>query len=288
MSDESSPATLPGTAEPAAGTRTGNPLVRYFARFDDGEVMRWAFRGLLIGAIGVLAVDLRDLAGENGLGIPGLPSVAAPAPILPPSVETTGPVPQSADPRRRITTDEAILRSPLSFSLRADNVLAVEGSIDVGAAARFAAEVEARGEYVRRIELNSPGGSLEDALAISSLVRERGYATGVAAGALCASSCPLILAGGVNRSVDESGSVGVHQFYAVGETVPAPGQAMADAQATTARISRHLSGMGVDPAIWLHALDTPPQALYYFTADEMERYRLTTPSSGLAAAVPPR
>ena len=44
---------------------------------------------------------------------------------------------------------------------------------------------------------------------------------------------------------------------------------MADAQATTARISRHLATMGVDPALWLHALDTPPRALYYFSPDEM-------------------
>ena len=52
---------------------------------------------------------------------------------------------------------------------------------------------------------------------------------------------------------------------------------MADAQATTARISRHLASMDVDPALWLHALDTPPRALYYFTAEEMARYRLATP-----------
>ncbi|EHK58491.1 hypothetical protein MAXJ12_04509, partial [Mesorhizobium alhagi CCNWXJ12-2] len=54
---------MPG-ATPAANSETPrrNPVMRYFARFDDGEVVRWAFRGLLIGAIGVLALDLRDLA----------------------------------------------------------------------------------------------------------------------------------------------------------------------------------------------------------------------------------
>ena len=55
-----------------------------------------------------------------------------------------------------------------------------------------------------------------------------------------------------------------------------PAQAMADAQMTTARISRHLIDMGIDPALWLHALDTPPQALYYFSAEELAKYRLAT------------
>ena len=38
------PGDLPGDTP-----RKRNVLVRYFSRFDDGEVVRWAFRGLLIG-----------------------------------------------------------------------------------------------------------------------------------------------------------------------------------------------------------------------------------------------
>ncbi len=53
--------TLPGTSP-----RHRNRLVRYLSRFDDGEVVRWAFLGMLVGAIGVLALDLRDLSEKNG------------------------------------------------------------------------------------------------------------------------------------------------------------------------------------------------------------------------------
>ncbi len=43
--------------------------MRYLSRFDDGEVVRWAFRGLLIGTIGVLALDLqRPLAARTAGG----------------------------------------------------------------------------------------------------------------------------------------------------------------------------------------------------------------------------
>lgn len=265
------PATLSGTAP-----RKRSFVMRYFARFDDGEVARWAFRGLLVGAIGVLALDLNELSRENGWWASEAAMPATPAdPVLPPVVQTDAPIPPD-DPRRFVTAGNEILGRPMTFTLLGSGVLAAEGSIDPGAAVRFAAEIEARGEYVRTVSLNSPGGALDDAMAMARLVRDRGIATEVADGALCASSCPLLLAGGLTRAVGSKAAVGVHQFYATAETPPAPAQAMADAQMTTARISRHLSGMGIDPALWLHALDTPPQALYYFSPEELAKYRLVT------------
>jgi len=51
---------------------------------------------------------------------------------------------------------------------------------------------------------------------------------------------------------------------------------MADAQKTTAGITRFLIEMGVDSALWLHALDTPPNQLYYLTPEELKSYRLVT------------
>ncbi len=262
---------LPGTAP-----RPGNWILRYLSRFDDGEVVRWAFFGMLIGAIGVLALDLRDLSEKNGWLSP---EMSRPShfldPILPPAVVTSTPRPQT-DPRRHVTVDEARLSQPMSFMLGTGGVLVAEGSIEPGTAARFAAEIEARGEYVRTVSLNSPGGALDDAMAMAKLIRGRGISAQVADGAICASSCPLFLAGGVTRAAGQKAAIGVHQFYAATQVATGPAQAMSDAQATTARISRHLAEMDVDPALWLHALDTPPQALYYFSPEELARYRLVT------------
>lgn len=56
----------------------------------------------------------------------------------------------------------------------------------------------------------------------------------------------------------------------------AAGEAMSDAQQTTAAITRHLSTMGVDPALWLHALETPPDKLYYLSAEELTGLKLAT------------
>lgn len=261
---------------PGAAPRKRNFVMRYLSRFDDGELVRWVFRGMLLGAIGVLALDLRDLSRENGWWAPeaGLP--AAPSdPILPPVVQTDAPIPPD-DPRRFVTTGEDVLGRPMTFTLGNGGVLAAEGSIDPGSAARFAAEIDARGEYVKVVSLNSPGGALDDAMAMAKTVHERGIATEVADGAICASSCPLFFAGGLTRTAGPRAAVGVHQFYAASQAAIAPAQAMSDAQATTARISRHLIDMGIDPALWLHALDTPPQALYYFSPEELAKYRLVT------------
>jgi len=275
---------LPGNTHPAAPRAgRGGSLRRFFARFDDGEVMRAAFCGLLVGVAGVLALDLHDLwtdpsrladATASGLGAPA---------ILPPAVHGTGDGKVTVDPRDNITGEDEALRAPVTFTLLPDGVLAVDGYIDNGALDRFRSELETRGEYVETVRLNSPGGSLDDAIGMAQLLRERNVATEVVDGALCASSCPLILAGGATRTVGAKAAVGLHQFYSISADPSEPAQAMSDAQATTARISRHLAAMGVDPALWLHALDTPPRSLYYLSPDEIRAYRLASGNSTVAA-----
>jgi hypothetical protein len=164
----------------------------------------------------------------------------------------------------------------MRFAARRNGTMLAEGSIDQGAGRRLVNALEASAVPVRRLILNSPGGSLDDAIAMAKILRERGVDTEVPSGALCASSCPLVLAGGLRRFAGAKVAIGVHQFYSVGDRPLDPVQAMSDAQLTTARISRHLSAMGVSPQLWLHALDTPPRALYYFSHRQMSDYRLVT------------
>lgn len=260
---------------PGAGKATVNPLMRYLSRFDDGEVLRWSFRGLLIGTIGVLTTDLLDMAKVNGWAASPAAVSAPSEPILPPAVAGDDTAP-SGDPRPFVTADEETLLRPMAFTLEAGGVLRAEGSIEPGTASRLADELSRRGEYVRTVSINSPGGAVEDAMAMARTLRERRISTQIDDGALCASSCPLMFAGGQTRAAGDKAAIGVHQFYAAMKDDLSREQVMSDAQATTARISRHLSDMGVDPLIWLHALDTPPRALYYLSHKELVDYRLVT------------
>lgn len=266
-------------AEAALRQGLAGRLLRWAGGFEDGAILRAAFFAMLSGTFAVLYIDYRELSVAETTG--GL--VAPNQPVLP-AFDPDGP---SVAPGPEITTDFETLKRPLSLALTTGGVLDLTGTIDAGAADRFAAEIAQRGEYVTTVALNSPGGSVDDALAIGALIREKGLATSVAAGALCASSCPLVLAGGAERHAAEGAAIGVHQIYAAVRpgTLPtgigAAGNAMADAQETTAAITRHLSAMGVDPALWLHALETPPDRLYYLSPEELKTLRLVTGTAEL-------
>lgn len=243
-----------------------------FLRADDGLLMRGAFFGLLAAAGAFLVVDIREMSLENA-SLPGHDPMTTDAPVLPPAL--TDGVPQ-APPVEPESAPE-VLRQPMRFDLQPGGLLKAEGSIDLGAADRFAAEIAARGEYVKAVSLNSPGGSVQDALAMSKLIREKGLDTRVATKALCASSCPLVFAGGVAREAAQNAILGVHQvFNGNGDQRPSPEQAMSEAQRTTARIARHLDEMGIADGLWIHALETPPDRLYYLTPQEMAEFKLVT------------
>lgn len=244
------------------------------AAIEDGTILRLAFYAMLAGAVSVLVLDYFALNDEQAVsetghvGDPVLPAVDRP------EIDPSSP---AFRPHERVVTPHDILSQPLEIVLQAGGLLRLTGTIMPGAAAAFAEEVEQRGSYVETVVLDSPGGSVEDALAIAQVIRDKGYATAVEDGALCASSCPLLLAAGTSRQVAPTASVGVHQIYtAAGEASGlSPAQAMSDAQAITARIARRLTDYAVDPALWVHAMETPPDRLYYLTREELVRYGLS-------------
>jgi hypothetical protein len=246
--------------------------IRWLAELEDGAILRVAFFALLIGTASVLYVDFRELTANEGAALT-MPM----QPILPPAFDSP-----SQGPMPNVTTTPDVLDQPLEITLGSGGQLMLTGTFDPGSAERFAAEIEARGEYVQTIVLDSPGGSVVDALAIGSLIHEKGLATKVASGSLCASSCPIVFASGKTRIASPAAAIGVHQIYAAAlsgdpqSALRVAGTAMSDAQSTTADIMSHLTQTGVDPALWLHALETPPDQLYYFTAEEMQRLKLVT------------
>ena len=255
------------------------PLKDWFLRTDDGQMMRWAFVGLAVTAAVFVAIDLNEITAARKDAADRLPLETGTDPVLPPALTDGEPV----SPPSEITTEREALRSPMRFDLQPGGILLARGTIDVGAAARFEEEIGKRGEYVKVVLLDSPGGSVEDALAMSRLVREKELTTRVAAGALCASSCPLVLAGGIVREAEEKSVVGVHQVFTGGSEQPSAAEAMSSAQATTARVSRHLDEMGIASGLWFHALETPPDRLYYLTPEEMRTFKLTTGDPAIAS-----
>jgi hypothetical protein len=249
-------------------------VINWAAAFEDGALIRAAFFGLLTATGVILWLDYTELSANQ-------PATAT-APDLTPILPAFDPRAPGGTPGPAVTTPVEELRQPLSVALISGGVLRLTGTIDDGAADRVQAEVEAHGEYVKTVALDSPGGAVADALAIGKLIHDKGFSTSVASGEICASSCPLIFAAGRERIAGEAAAIGVHQIYAAAPTgsltsrLAAAGQAMSDAQTLTAEITRYLSGLGIDNEVWLKALETPPDRLTYFSAQELKRLNLAT------------
>ncbi|MGN6159979.1 MAG: hypothetical protein ACTHNL_17935 [Devosia sp.] len=249
-------------------------LINWAAAFEDGAIIRAAFFGLLTATGVILYLDYTDMMARQ-------PANAG-APDLEPILPAFDPTVPAGKPGPKVTTPIEQLRQPLSVQLVSGGVLQLTGSIDPGAAARVQAEIAAHGEYIKTVALDSPGGAVAEALAIGRLIRDKGFETSVAAGAICASSCPLIFAGGRERIATDQSAIGVHQIYAtapagsLASRLQAAGNAMSEAQTLTAQISRYLTSMGVAEEVWLRALETPPDRLTYFSGDELKRLNLAT------------
>ncbi len=155
------------------------------------------------------------------------------------------------------------------------------GRIDPGTAGLLDAFLAGEGDGATALHLHSPGGSVTDAIAMARATREAGLSTFVPANGYCASACPLVFSGGVERSAGESAWIGVHQVYAAeiegGIRERDVDRSISDIQSTSADAQDLLIEMGVDPRLWIHAMRTPPQELYVLTPEEMGEYRLVTP-----------
>lgn len=248
-------------------------LKRIWDRYDETKLIKAVFFGMLTGVIATLYIDYQELQRTVAYQVPdGARSV----PVLPSATPGDDTSDDQLTRPEFITTPAEQHRNAMTVELVGDGVLRLTGTIDIGSAEALTSELEKIAEYVKIIELDSPGGSLEDALAMGRAIRDGGFATRVKAGALCASACPLVLAGGLERTVDAKAAIGLHQIYTSGETLISPADALAGAQASTARIARYLDEMGIEPSVWTFALETPPAQLYYLSATQLAEYKLVT------------
>jgi len=119
------------------------------------------------------------------------------------------------------------------------------------------------------IAFDSPGGSIKEAIAIGRYIRSQGFETFIADE--CYSACFFSFIGGVKR--EALGKLGVHQFYG--------GRGNADyvestTQLLTAELMEYTASMGVDIETLKIAFQTPPQDMYIFSKEEIERFGIDT------------
>ena len=151
--------------------------------------------------------------------------------------------------------------------------LTLTGEIAPGDAQRFSDHLDLH-PAPATVFLNSPGGSVFDAMAIGRMLRASGAGTELTAADVCLSACPYILAAGTTRRVDPEAWVGVHQHF-FGENTALPAfMAVADIQRGQGEVMGYLIEMGIDPGLMQHALLTPPDEIYLLLPEELEKYGL--------------
>lgn len=275
--------TSPTLSEKFQAWLAGNP---------DDQVLRWIFRTLIVVTVAVLGVDLASMSGV--LNMPDSSSAQSPqtstpsapdsspgiipsilAPLLPGGDRRLAPMPQP----------DGAMAKPMTFELVGGGRLMATGTITPGISTTFAAEVNKRSDYIKTVVLNSPGGSVGDALEMGKLIRDKKLATEVEAGKYCASSCPLVFVGGIERKAGDKAAIGVHQVFAMAGDVSAMRDGMNEAQRISARCQRYLGDMGINLQMWVHAMETPKEKLFVFKPDELKSLNIVT-TANTPIAVP--
>ena len=157
-----------------------------------------------------------------------------------------------------------------------DDALILSGTIDEGDAERFRLHLAEMSKQPEVILLNSPGGLVHEAQDIGRELRNRNMSSAVLAGSYCMSSCPYILAGGVERVVSVKAAVGVHQHYYQQPKYLPVFLAVEHIQYGQGDTMEYLIEMGVDPALMVHSLNTPPDQIYAFVESELTETQLAT------------
>ena len=214
-----------------AQTAKSNPI---------GRALMWVL-AFQLGLAGLLFWgDLRD-----GLRLPG---------FGPRAPELTDPV-RPGDQTRRFRPDRAppggrpMPSSPLPDRLTLTVVeggqrALLEGGIVAGDAERIEKQLAGLDPKPQGVILNSPGGSVQDALLLGRYLRDADLTTALRSGDVCYSACPYLLAAGTRRTIPDDASVGVHQHY-FGESTLLPAFVAVEERCDLAQVdamaARHLA-----------------------------------------------
>jgi hypothetical protein len=208
--------------------------------------------------------------------------------------------PRIAPPMRfvRVTSAEAACKP------NCPEWLSAEGRIQPGTAKAFADAIANLKGRRLPILIHSPGGSVADAGAMGELIRAKGLAVAVArtlitncpeaspkcpdgpgtaitGGAICASACVLVLAGGVERLASPSARIGVHQIT----TVVSETEGLAhlkstrkiyEQQGVDAAVEAYLAATGVGEPVMTLMRKTSAASIRWLSPAELKDSHLAT------------
>lgn len=266
-------------------------------RDTEGAMLRTVFFALVTGSIAMLALDLSSMV-ERAQDAAIDDTRTGPVEMEPPKEsDQERPYFPKAMPIAPGTRPPVMpglvdrpspsqLASRMTFTADDNGSIAAVGRIEPGTASDFDTFLKDKGATVKRVYLHSPGGSVSDAITMARAIRKGGMATVVPDNAYCASSCPLVFAGGVEREAGKRVWIGVHQVFTLPSETGTLHDGLANAQRISAECQEHLVAMGVDPRVWIYAMKTAKHRLYVFTPKELADLKIVNKGQAKDAAPP--
>lgn len=231
---------------------------------------------LVLGAL-LVAGDMRDGLRLPSFG-PGAPRISEP---VRPGDQRRRYSPDYQRPSLDPARDPGTLPDRLTLTQGDGAVWRLEGTIASGDAERIIGRLAETAPAT--LILQSPGGSVPDALAIGRHLREAGIGTRMLRGEICYSACPYLFAGGSRREIEDGASIGVHQHYFGESTILPAFVAVESIQRGQGEVMIYLDDMGIDPMVMQHALTTPADEIYVLLPEELDRYGFATDDPGQGA-----
>ena len=238
-----------------------------------GRVLKGVLAFQLVIGGALVFGDMR----ASGFGLPGFgPRAPALTEPVRPGDQRRVFKPGRVNPDLNPVRDPGTLPDRLTLTQIDGAVWRLEGGIAPGDATRIADRLSEVQPAPRTLVIQSPGGSVQDALVLGRHLRAEAFETRMLAGEYCYSACPYLFAGGAQRSLEDGASLGVHQHYFGQSTILPAFVAVEDIQRGQGEVMAYLDEMGIDPMVMRPALATPPDEIYVLLDEEIERYGFET------------
>lgn len=148
--------------------------------------------------------------------------------------------------------------------------LEIAGEIQPGDAARLSrliASTVSTGEYnLLNVVLDSPGGSVDDAMKIASMLDAWHSFTLVKPGAVCASACTLIWSAGLLRMLPPNSKLGFHRIFVRNEADTSVSSARRQIEPAGDLVAHAYRRAGLPSALIARAMETPASDVYWVDA----------------------
>jgi hypothetical protein len=129
--------------------------------------------------------------------------------------------------------------------------------------------VNAIAKGATKIELSSPGGQMGEGIRGYEAIRNAG-ATTVVTGE-CASACTILFLGGIDRSVEAGGRIGVHQWRSESGAA-----SEVEAQEVSANLLSIFAAAGVSEQFFIAGASTVPSEIRWLTQQELTEWRVVS------------